>query len=368
MSRAAADRGVAFRGRKKAITGVKTPVPAPEFRGIVSRLICAVIAIFCLVASAAAFAVDSAPHLPELQVQTLAPGVHVLRAPGFEVNADNAGFITNIGVIEDARGLVLVGTGTSHRFAQHLLTSVERHFGRPVVLAVVLYGGGDHVLGNGVFVARGVPVVAQTETDRFIRASCHSCVERLTAALGENMMSSTEPTPATVVVERTARLVGLVPGLTRRLTLIHLGHTFQPGASALYDEQSGTLFAGELGASGYLPDLYNALETGWRGALTELAALGAKRVVPAHGAPGGSEVLTAPKRYLESLIAQTGALFEQGVSLQEATQSVEVAEFRDWYGYAVWHRRNVHFAYLHREQEAFGQRGEAAPGLKEGQH
>ena len=33
----------------------------------------------------------------------------MLRAPGFEVNADNAGFITNIGVVEDARGLFVRG-------------------------------------------------------------------------------------------------------------------------------------------------------------------------------------------------------------------------------------------------------------------
>lgn len=364
MTRAATRRGAAFGGGKKASTGLMTPLFTFEFRGIVSRLAHAVIAIFWLVAAGVAWARGDALHLPALQVQTLTTGVHVLRAPDFEVNAGNAGFVTNIGVIEDARGLVVIGTGTSHRFARHLIAFVERHFGRPVVLAVNLYGGGDHVLGNGVFVARGVPVAAHTETDRFIRASCHTCVERLTAALGENMMSSTEPAPATLLFDRTSRL----PGVARRLTLIHLGHTFQPGASALLDEDSGTLFAGELGAAGYLPDLYNGREAGWRDALADLAKRGARWVVPAHGAPGGVEVLEAPRRYLDALIARTGQLVEQGVPLQEATHLLEVAEFRDWYGYAVWHRRNVHFAYLHREQDEFGDRSQAAAGPEEARH
>ena len=337
----------------------------PKFRGILSLLRGAVIAIFWFLPAAVLQAQTlPAQTLPALTVRTLADGVHVLPAPAFEVTADNAGFVTNIGVIEDARGLVLIGTGTSHRFAQHLKTFVESRFGKPVIAAVNLYGGGDHVLGNGFFVSRGVPVAAQIETDRFIRASCHTCVERLTAALGENMMSSTEPTPATVVFEGTGHL----PGVSRRLKLLHFGHTFQPGATALLDEATGTLFAGELGAAHYLPDLYNAQERGWRDALAQLGRMDVKQVVPAHGAPGGREVLDAPRRYLDTLIAQVDALFEQGVSLLESLEKVEAVGFNDWYGYSVWHRRNVHFAYLHREQGEFGALTDKGAGPEEGQH
>ncbi len=310
------------------------------------RLCGAVIGILSLLMSASL----GAQVLPAFTVQTVADGVHVLRAPAVDVAPDNAGFVTNIGVIEDTRGVVLIGTGTSHRFARHLLGFVETRFGKPVIAAVVLYGGGDHVLGNGVFVSRGVPVTAQTETDRFIRASCHTCVERLTAALGENMMSNTEPVPATNVFEAS----GLLAGVDRRLKLLHFGHSFQPGAVALLDESTGTLFAGELGAEGYLPDLFNASETGWRDALSQLAALDVEHVVPAHGAPGGREVLDAPRRYLEALIARVNELFLQGVSLQDVLDMVDIEEFGDWYGYRIWHRRNVHFAYLHREQIEFG--------------
>jgi glyoxylase-like metal-dependent hydrolase (beta-lactamase superfamily II) len=318
-------------------------------QGIVFRGIHSVIAIFAVLAAALSSA--GAQTMPALRLQTVAPGVHVLRAPGFEPTPDNAGFVTNIGVIEDERGLVLLGTGTSHRFANHLIDFVEHALGRPVIAAVDLYGGGDHVLGNGVFVSRGVPVTAQVETDRFIRASCHTCVERLTAALGENMMSGTVPVAATVVFERP----GYLTGVSRRIRLLHFGHTFQPGATAVFDEATGTLFAGELGSAGWLPDLYNANETGWRDALTELAALGARQVVPAHGAPGGREVLDEPRRYLDALIGRVGEVFAAGTGLLDALDQVEVAGFGNWHGYAIWHRRNVHFAYLHREEQEFGQ-------------
>jgi glyoxylase-like metal-dependent hydrolase (beta-lactamase superfamily II) len=291
-----------------------------------------------------------AQDLPPLTLTALADGVHVLRPLDTEVNAGNAGFVTSIGVLDDAHGLIVIGTGTSERFARHLLAFLERTLGKPVIAAINLYGGGDHVLGNGAFVSRGVPVAAHVETDHFIRASCHTCVERLTAALGEQMMAGTVPTPATVLFERTGEL----PGVARRLKLLHFGHTFQPGAAAVFDEATGTLFAGELGAAGYLPDLYNANEVGWRDALARMAELGAGQVVPAHGAPGGREVLDAPRRYLDTLIRRVGVLFEQGASLQETLEQVDIAEFRDWHGYAVWHRRNVHFAYLHREQAVFG--------------
>lgn len=328
---------------------MKTAIAVPELHRIVSRMRRCVIAIFMgFMIGPGSAAAQSALLLSHT---TVADGVHVLRAYSPDVTPENQGFVTNIGVIEDERGLIVIGTGTSRSFAAHLIGHIERTFGKPVIAAVNLYGGGDHVLGNGVFVSRGVPVTAHFETDRFIRSSCHTCVERLTAALGENMMSGTEPAPATVVFHQS----GLLTGVARKLKLLHFGHTFQPGATALLDEASGTLFAGELAAVGYVPDLYNASEVGWRDALEHLAGLGARVVVPSHGAPGGVEVLDASRRYLDALISRVADLFAAGSSLQEALDQVDFAEFRSWHGYAIWHRRNVHLAYLHREQLEFGQ-------------
>ena len=362
MTHAADRAGAAFPGAEKASTAQPTRVPCLGFHEIVSRATRVVVAIICVLAGHGLRAAE--PLLPALHVQTVADGVHVVLAPSFDVRADNAGFVTNIGVVEDVRGLVLIGTGTSHRFARHLQTFVEARFGKPVIAAVDLYGGGDHVLGNGFFVSRGVPVAAHVETDRFIRASCHSCVERLTAALGENMMSSTHPTPATTVFRES----GYLSGVTRRLRLLHYGHTFQPGATALLDEASGTLFAGELASLRYLPDLYNAQAHGWRDALERLAALAPRRVVPSHGAVGGREAIDLSRAYLDALITQVDAWFEQGVSLLESLEKVEAVGFNDWYGYSVWHRRNVHFVYLHREQAEFGAPAAGSAGPLEGQH
>jgi cyclase len=327
---------------------MKTAVAMPKLQGILARMRRGVIAIFM------GFMIwpdpAAAQSAPLLLHTTVAEGVHVLRASSPGVTPENQGFVTNIGVIEDERGLIVIGTGTSRSFAIHLITHVERVFGKPVIAAVNLYGGGDHVLGNGVFVSRGVPVTAHFETDRFIRSSCHTCVERLTAVLGENMMAGTEPTPATVVFDQSE----LLAGVARKLKLLHFGHTFQPGATALLDEASGTLFVGELAAVGYVPDLYNAGEVGWRDALEQLAGLGARVVVPSHGAPGGLEMLDASRRYLDALISRVAELFSGGSSLQEALDQVDFVEFRSWHGYAAWHRRNVHLAYLHREQLEFG--------------
>lgn len=327
---------------------MQTPPAKPVLHGILSRLPLAGIVIFTFLMAAAGVA--GGAEQPALTLQKIADGVHVLRAPSFEVTPANAGFVSNIGVIEDERGLVVLGTGTSRLFAQHLLAFLERTLGKPVIAAINLYGGGDHVLGNGVFVARGVPVTAHAETERFVKASCHTCVERLTAALGQNAMAGTEPTPPGHVITGS----GPLAGVARPIKLLHFGHTFQPGAVAVLDETTGTLFAGELGSAHYLPDLYNASETGWRDALTQMEALGARHVVPSHGVPGGREVLEAPRRYLDALIGQVDELFGRGASLQESLDQVGVSEFGDWYGYAIWHRRNVHFAYLHREQREFG--------------
>ena len=136
------------------------------------------------------------------------------------------------------------------------------------------------------------------------------------------------------------------PEITAKVRLFYEEHPFPDYRDA--DDLGALVRAGR--ANGFLRALDQGVPPGARvvevgcgtGQLTNFLAA------------GGREVLDEPRRYLDALIRRVGEVFTAGTSLLDALDQVNVAGFEHWYGYAIWHRRNVHFAYLHREELDFG--------------
>lgn len=283
------------------------------------------------------------------RLQPVGPGAWVLPALAPEADAHTLGFVTNIGVIELPRGLVVLGTGTSRRFALDLLDGLRRRFNKPVVLGIVQHGGGDHVLGNGAFLSRGIALLSHRETGRFIMANCHICVSRLTAALGPGPMRGTRQIAPRRFIEGSTTLV--LQG--RRLRLLHFGHAQQKGGLAVWDEHSATLYAGELVVNRHVPDLQHSQLNQWLSALDALGALRPAHIVPVRGLPGDATLIDQTRGYLDALMNHMAAQFAQAASMLDAIDAAQLPQYETWPGYAERHRRNAHYAYLQRETEEF---------------
>ena len=132
----------------------------------------------------------------------------------------------------------------------------------------------------------------------------------------------------------------------RRLELIDEDGAAAPGSIAVWDPESGVLFAGGLASFGRIPETGNGTLDTWIKALDRLAALPARIVVPAHGAPGDPAALGGLTAYLDALRGRTRQAYAAGMSLLEAPRRVAVDEYRDWALYDTLHPRNVHHAYL----------------------
>lgn len=298
------------------------------------------IALALGIVSAGAFA-------SEPRFQRIASGVFVAIAPNEAASPANGGFVSNLGFIVGRTGVVVIGTGASERHGAAILRAIRATTRKPVVLAVNLQATADHVLGNRVFMRRGVPILAHRETQRFMARNCTTCIGNARRAIGGRRMGAAAIAQPETLIEATRA----VEYGGRELEVIHYGVTFQPGSLAVLDRATGILFAGEMLSLDRIPDVRNADLANWRTALQAIAGSSVSRLVPAHGPVSAPHRALDSARYLADLWSAVQAVYERGVALQDAASAAALPAHSRRALYEPLHRGNVHFTYLRVEAD-----------------
>jgi hypothetical protein len=143
----------------------------------------------------------------------------------------------------------------------------------------------------------------------------------------------------------------------RQMRLIAPPRASAPGAIALLDVETGTLFSGTLAAVRAVPDLRDADARGWPHALETLSATRCSHLVPSHGPPGSCADIAGFAHYLLDLDRHVAGLLRGGVSLAELDTASGLPAYAGWEGYESLHRANAARTYLRLERALF----DAAP-------
>jgi len=314
-------------------------------------------------AFAAAFIACTAHAAPYPEPIDLGHGVHVFVGAREEASLANGGHIANQGFIVAAQGVIVIDSGLSAAFAEHMLRVIRSRTSKPVALVILTWPMDEAIFGATPFQDRGAPVLAHEAAARIMAERCERCLAQRRAALGEALMAGTRvPRP-----DRVFRGSQSISVAGRRLELIDEDGAAASGSIAVWDSQSGVLFAGGLASFGRIPETANGALDAWIKALGRLAALPARTVVPAHGTPGAPSELSGVARYLEALETRTRNAYGAGMSLLEAPRRVSVPEYQAWALYEAVHPRNVHHAYLALEQrELLGESPKGVGRVPEG--
>jgi glyoxylase-like metal-dependent hydrolase (beta-lactamase superfamily II) len=240
-----------------------------------------------------------------------------------------------------------VNTGSSNAHGTALLAAVARLTDRPVALAIDTQASPDQVLGNSAFTVRGIPVLAHRDTDSFMRQHCDACIADVKSRADNDALDATRVAWPTRLIDGSQTLTAG----GRPIRILYFGLTKQPGSVAVLDVESNVLFTGDMASFGVVPQTQLGEPLNWIDALRELQALAPSIVVPGHGPPGPAARLAQMRDYLQSLSDQTRAAYLRGDGLMETVDKLQLAPFRGWALYDVYHRRNVHFAYLQIEEQ-----------------
>ena len=117
------------------------------------------------------------------------------------------------------------------------------------------------------------------------------------------------------------------------------------------DEQTGTLFAGDLVFLTHVPVLDGSIR-GWLTVIDELGAISAQCAVPGHGSvsdwPGA---LVAQRRYPEKLATDVRTLVARGKPITVAADTAAASERSRWELFDDYNARNATAAFSEIEWE-----------------
>jgi glyoxylase-like metal-dependent hydrolase (beta-lactamase superfamily II) len=166
--------------------------------------------------------------------------------------------------------------------------------------------------------------------------------------LGEEIMADVKIVAPTQVV---AEYLHLDLG-GRRLALKAWRTAHSDSDLSVVDEDTGTLFAGDLVVTKHIPVLDGSI-LGWLRALDEIAQMPIKRVLPGHGPVMDNRegAIARQRRYLEGLTRDVRGLILHGAPIAAAARTAGEAERDRWNLFEEYNARNATAAFAELEWE-----------------
>jgi glyoxylase-like metal-dependent hydrolase (beta-lactamase superfamily II) len=264
---------------------------------------------------------------------------------------ENAGFISNAGVIVTDAGVIVFDALGTPALARMLLQRIRAITDRPIRYAVVSHYHADHVYRLQVFEDAGAEVVAPAGVEQYLTSTeAASRLEERRERLAPWVDAGTRlvwPDRTVAAVER-LRLGGV------ELTLTPMGSAHSDADLAMYVEPDGVLYSGDLIFEGRVPFVGDANTRNWLAALERMGERRLTALVPGHGPPAGDPdaAVRLTRGYVAYLRENMGAAVAEMVPFEEAYEATDWSSYAAMPAFADANRRNAYQVYLSIEEEA----------------
>lgn len=121
----------------------------------------------------------------------------------------------------------------------------------------------------------------------------------------------------------------------QRVELLHLGHAHTMGDAVAWLPKHGILFTGDACVNGAFNYTGDSNTESWIGVLTALEDFDVKVLAPGHGERAGRELLATQKRYFVELRATIKQMIDDGKTLDQIKESIDLSFYEEWTGVSV---------------------------------
>jgi glyoxylase-like metal-dependent hydrolase (beta-lactamase superfamily II) len=290
-----------------------------------------------------------APVDVEMTLRQVSDHVYYVQgAPG--VATDNAGFISNAGVIVTGAGVVVFDALGSPSLANKLLKKIRAITDEPIVRVVVSHYHADHIYGLQVFQDLHAEILAPAGAEKYLEsAAAKERLEERRFTLDPWVNASTRLVyPDKFLSEGTQFRLGDV-----NFIATYVGSAHSDGDLTLYVEPDRVLFSGDIIFEGRVPFVGDANTRHWVQVLERMEREQLVALVPGHGgvAENPNDAISLTRRYLTFLRAQMTDAVNDFIPFSEAYAAIDWSEFSQLPAFEAANRRNAYQVYLSLEAE-----------------
>lgn len=265
------------------------------------------------------------------------------------VATDNAGFISNAGVVITDAGVVVFDALGTPSLANKLLKKIREVTDKPIVKVIVSHYHADHIYGLQVFKEQGAEIIAPDGVYEYIDSDVASTrLEERQFSLEPWVNEDTFIVKPDTILDATEKFsLGGVD-----FTIDFIGKAHSAADLTLYVDTDKVLFTGDILFEGRVPFIGDKTKH-WLETLQKMETNQVEALVPGHGpaAKNPQKAISLTLNYLSYMREKMGEAIEEMMDFDEAYQEIDWSKFEKLPAFEAANRRNAFQVYLSMEQE-----------------